>query len=401
MTSAWIAVPHPNPIVRGSTRRGQRGAARTRSEPGNRTRASPPTDAVGRRARPRRCPSRSGPPGWAWLVLLLAVVVTGCFWLRVDPGPLDRFDAWITDVVTSFRAGWLDALARQAHTIGSRVGFALARVGPRALDRLVPSLAPPRDLGDRARHRGSSPPGARAGLPAAAAVRRAAARELGGLRDAVDPDRRDRDPVDRRRVHARRARPAPVLGEAGGGGRDHDHRACSGSTSASTTSPTSCSARSSVSSIPWPPSAPSPRTTSSRSLTARAARRAPRRHRAPGRGDPHRAAGPARVHGARRPAGRARGLRRLDPAEAHRDRRGGPRADDLRASSTRRATCARTAGTSSAARCSTDGSRTRRRSRPSAGSSSTRTTRCACSASTGSRRPRRSASSRSRRSAST
>jgi hypothetical protein len=70
-------------------------------------------------------PKQIGSTGWIWLVLLLGVVVTGCLWLRVDPAPLDRFDAWVTDIVVSFRTGWLDALARQAHTIGSRVGFAL------------------------------------------------------------------------------------------------------------------------------------------------------------------------------------------------------------------------------------------------------------------------------------
>ena len=88
---------------------------------------------AGATTRRRRRPTGAAPPlpkqigstGWAWLFLLLVVAVAGCFWLRIDPGPLDRFDGWITDVVTSFRAGWLDALARKAHTIGSRVGFAL------------------------------------------------------------------------------------------------------------------------------------------------------------------------------------------------------------------------------------------------------------------------------------
>jgi membrane-associated phospholipid phosphatase len=83
--------------------------------------------------RRRRRPSGVAPPlpkqigstGWVWLILLLVVVVTGCLWLRVDAAPLDRFDATITDAVVSFRTGWLDALARQAHTVGSRVGFAL------------------------------------------------------------------------------------------------------------------------------------------------------------------------------------------------------------------------------------------------------------------------------------
>jgi membrane-associated phospholipid phosphatase len=73
---------------------------------------------------PPPLPKQIGSTGWAWLILLLAVVVSGCLWLRVDPATLDHFDAWITDAVISLRVGWLDALARQAHTIGSRVGFA-------------------------------------------------------------------------------------------------------------------------------------------------------------------------------------------------------------------------------------------------------------------------------------
>ncbi|MGZ8602789.1 MAG: phosphatase PAP2 family protein [Actinomycetota bacterium] len=85
--------------------------------------------ATHRRRRPTGAapplPKQIGSTGWIWLVLLLVVVVTGCLWLRVDAAPLDRFDALVTDAVVSFRTGWLDALARQAHTIGSRVGFAL------------------------------------------------------------------------------------------------------------------------------------------------------------------------------------------------------------------------------------------------------------------------------------
>ena len=73
---------------------------------------------------PPPLPKQIGSTGWAWLILLVAVVVTGCWWIRIDPGPLDRFDRWITDAVISTRAGWLDALAQKAHTIGSRVGFA-------------------------------------------------------------------------------------------------------------------------------------------------------------------------------------------------------------------------------------------------------------------------------------
>jgi membrane-associated phospholipid phosphatase/tRNA A-37 threonylcarbamoyl transferase component Bud32 len=80
----------------------------------------------------RRRPTGSAPPlpkqigytGWIWLILVVAVVVTGCWWLRVDASTLDQFDARVTDAVISIRAGWLSSLARQAHTLGSRVGFA-------------------------------------------------------------------------------------------------------------------------------------------------------------------------------------------------------------------------------------------------------------------------------------
>jgi membrane-associated phospholipid phosphatase/tRNA A-37 threonylcarbamoyl transferase component Bud32 len=90
----------------------------------------PSSDAqvpVHRRRRPTGAapplPKHIGSTGWVRLILLLAVVA-GCFWLRADPAPLDRFDARISDAVISIRTGWLDALARQVHTVGSRVGFA-------------------------------------------------------------------------------------------------------------------------------------------------------------------------------------------------------------------------------------------------------------------------------------
>jgi membrane-associated phospholipid phosphatase len=85
--------------------------------------------ATRRRRRPTGAapplPKKIGSTGWIWLILLLGVVVTGCLWLRIDPGPLNRFDGWITDAVISVRTGWLDAVARQTHTVGSRVGFAV------------------------------------------------------------------------------------------------------------------------------------------------------------------------------------------------------------------------------------------------------------------------------------
>jgi membrane-associated phospholipid phosphatase/serine/threonine-protein kinase RIO1 len=85
--------------------------------------------ATRRRRRPTGAapplPKKIGSTGWIWLILLLGVVVTGCLWLRIDPGPLNRFDGWITDAVISVRTGWLDAVARQTPTVGSRVGFAV------------------------------------------------------------------------------------------------------------------------------------------------------------------------------------------------------------------------------------------------------------------------------------
>ena len=71
---------------------------------------------------------------------------------------------------------------------------------------------------------------------------------------------------------------------------------------------------------------------------------------------------------------RAGGFGRLDAAADRRSR--ATRTRTCSASSTRPPTCARTAGTSWAARCSTAGWRTRSRSTPCAGWSSTRTTCC-------------------------
>ena len=85
--------------------------------------------AIHRRRRPTGAapplPKQIGSTGWIWLILLVAVVVTGCWWLRVHPSAFDRFDKWVTDAVISIRTGWLDTLARKAHTVGSRVGFAV------------------------------------------------------------------------------------------------------------------------------------------------------------------------------------------------------------------------------------------------------------------------------------
>jgi membrane-associated phospholipid phosphatase/tRNA A-37 threonylcarbamoyl transferase component Bud32 len=90
-----------------------------------------PSAGAGITTHRRRRPTGTAPPlpkqigstGWVWLIAVAAVVITGCLWLRADPGPLDRFDAWITDAVISIRTGWLDTFAQKAHTVGSRVGF--------------------------------------------------------------------------------------------------------------------------------------------------------------------------------------------------------------------------------------------------------------------------------------
>ena len=89
---------------------------------------------------------------------------------------------------------------------------------------------------------------------------------------------------------------------------------------------------------------------------------APRRRWATGRGDRPRRPRPARVRRPRRQARRAGGIRRLDAAAAaggEATRRRSPSATCSR-SSTRRATCGPTAGTSSAARSCTARSRTSR-----------------------------------------
>jgi len=96
-----------------------------------------PADQTGIVTTKRRRPTGAPPPlpkeigytGWLWLVLGLAIVIGGCVWLRADPGPLDQFDAKITDFVVSFRTGWLDTWAPKAHTVGSRVGFGLLAIG--------------------------------------------------------------------------------------------------------------------------------------------------------------------------------------------------------------------------------------------------------------------------------
>jgi len=86
--------------------------------------------AGGRRHRrptgaPPPLPKKIGATGVLRLLLLAVVVVPGCIWLHVNPAPLDRLDAAITDAVVSLRVGWLDSVARSLNTFGSRWGLGI------------------------------------------------------------------------------------------------------------------------------------------------------------------------------------------------------------------------------------------------------------------------------------
>jgi tRNA A-37 threonylcarbamoyl transferase component Bud32 len=70
-------------------------------------------------------PKKIGLTGALWLVLVGVVVVAGCVWLHVDPGPLDRLDGAISDAVVALRVDWLNDLSRWLNTVGSRGGVAV------------------------------------------------------------------------------------------------------------------------------------------------------------------------------------------------------------------------------------------------------------------------------------
>ena len=81
---------------------------------------------------PPPLPKSIGATGVFRLALVVLVVIPGCIWLRVNPEPLDRFDAAITDAVVSLRSGWLDTLAKAVYAAGTRYGLAviaLATIG--------------------------------------------------------------------------------------------------------------------------------------------------------------------------------------------------------------------------------------------------------------------------------
>ena len=73
---------------------------------------------------PPPLPKKVGITGVLWLVAALVVVVSGVVWLHSTTGPLDRFDAPIIRSVTSARTPWLDSLANQLNSVGSRWGLA-------------------------------------------------------------------------------------------------------------------------------------------------------------------------------------------------------------------------------------------------------------------------------------
>jgi hypothetical protein len=88
---------------------------------------------AGRRLRrptgaPPPLPKKIGTTGVLRLLLLAVVVLPGCIWLHINPAPLDRFDAAITDAVVSLRVAWLDTVARGLNTFGSRWGLGLLMV---------------------------------------------------------------------------------------------------------------------------------------------------------------------------------------------------------------------------------------------------------------------------------
>jgi len=74
---------------------------------------------------PPPLPKKIGLTGKLWLAAVLVVVVAGAAWLDFTTGPLDRFDAVIIRFVTAARTPWLDSLASNLDSVGSRLGLAL------------------------------------------------------------------------------------------------------------------------------------------------------------------------------------------------------------------------------------------------------------------------------------
>ena len=280
--------------------------ARSPSDTGDPTGAPPPL------------PKSIGATGSFWLVLVVVVVVPGCIWLHVNPGrSTGSTPRSPTPWSRSARAG-STASRGSCNTIGSRVGLAvlgLAIVVAAAWFRrwrhlvLVP---------DRRRRSWGSLAGARLVLAAGRGRSASRSRELGGLLGAVDPDGAGSPSWSSASSYMLVVPGRPrMLGEVRAPPCCVASPRCCGSTSASTTSPTRCSARSSASSIPvavfraFAPNDVFP-------VQLRRARQggAPRRHRASGaRRSSVAMKDQLGFDGARHQARRARGLRRLDAAE--------------------------------------------------------------------------------------
>ena len=73
---------------------------------------------------PPPLPNSIGLIGKLWLGAVLVVVVSGTIWLHFTTGPLDRIDAVLIRLVTSMRTAWLDSLASNLNSVGSRWGLA-------------------------------------------------------------------------------------------------------------------------------------------------------------------------------------------------------------------------------------------------------------------------------------
>ena len=66
---------------------------------------------------PPPLPKKIGLTGKLWLAAVLLVVVSGVVWLHFTTGPLDRFDAMISRLVTSARTPWLDSLTNHLNSL--------------------------------------------------------------------------------------------------------------------------------------------------------------------------------------------------------------------------------------------------------------------------------------------
>ena len=263
---------------------------------------------------PPPLPKSIGFTGWLWLLVTFVVVGLASLWLHFSLSALHLVDGFITDVVVDVRMGWLDGTTRFFNTAASTGGIAVLAAGVilatgwfrrwRHIIICLVSIAAvelaaggfylvasrPRPFGvvPIAGWEGfSSPSMPIAGLAAVG---------ISAIYMLVVPGRP--------RYYAKWVLTATLVVV--------EPRARS--TSASTTPPTTCSARWSASRSSSPPSVRSRPTTSSRQLREARQVGPPGRHRQARRGHQGRDEGAARPHDHEHQAGRARGLRRFDAA---------------------------------------------------------------------------------------